>query len=66
MELHLRTDGTPRIRAETYSGRIDSDFGGVEESGFGPGETLRVDDGANAVEIEAKTFSGSLTLRRVD
>jgi len=66
MTLEVRVDGTPRIRAESYSGRIESDFGRVEEAGFGPGESLNVDGDADAVEIEARSFSGSVTLRRVD
>jgi DUF4097 and DUF4098 domain-containing protein YvlB len=66
LELHLRIDHTPRIRAETYSGSIDSDFGESEEAGFGAGETLTVEGGADAVEIEAETFSGSVTIRRAD
>ena len=64
--LQLRVDETPRIRAETYSGGIESDFGEVEEAGFGPGASLRVDGGADAVEIEAETFSGSVSIRRID
>lgn len=66
LQLHLRLDDTPRIRAETYSGHIDSDFGESEESGMGAGESLRVDGGAGAVKLEAKTFSGSVTIRRAD
>ncbi|MEE4305042.1 MAG: DUF4097 family beta strand repeat-containing protein [Wenzhouxiangella sp.] len=66
LELHLAVGDTPRIRAETYSGRIESDFGEVEEAGFGPGASLRVDGGSGAVEVEAQTFSGSLTIRRAD
>jgi len=66
LTLHLRLDGTPRIRAETYSGRIDSDFGEVEEAGFGSGESLDVDGGADAVDIEAESFSGRITIRRID
>lgn len=66
LELHLSAGDTPRIRAETYSGQIDSDFGQTEESGFGGGESLKVDAGPDAVELEAKTFSGSITIRRAD
>jgi DUF4097 and DUF4098 domain-containing protein YvlB len=66
LELHLRVDDTPRIRAETYSGRIESDFGEVEEAGFGSGESLRVDGGSDAVDIEAESFSGRVTIRRID
>lgn len=65
LELQLRIDATPRIRAETYSGSIESDFGEVEEAGFGPGASLRVDGGADAVEIEAESFSGSVSIRRI-
>lgn len=66
LALRLRLDATPRIRAETYSGRIDSDYGQPRDAGFGAGQSLSVDDGADAVEIEAKTFSGSLSIRRAD
>jgi DUF4097 and DUF4098 domain-containing protein YvlB len=66
LELHLDVDETPRIRAETYSGHIDSDFGEVRESGHGSGESLQTDGGANAVEVEAKSFSGSVTIRRMN
>jgi hypothetical protein len=66
IDLYLPAGSSLRIEAETFSGRIDSAFGGEVESGFGPGESLTLDNGSDAVAVEATTFSGSLRLRELD
>jgi len=66
IELMLDIDDTPRIRADSFSGRISGDFGDGTREGHGPGSSLRVAGAANAVEVEASSFSGNILLRRAD
>jgi hypothetical protein len=66
IELHLPDDSLRRMEAETFSGEIESAFGGEVESGMGPGQRLRMDDGPGSADLEATTFSGTLRLRRLD
>jgi len=65
VSLALPSDTELRLRAETFSGSIDSDLGGEVESGRGPGERLSLDSGGG-VEVETTTFSGSVRIRRLD
>jgi hypothetical protein len=66
VEVLLAGDATPRIRAETFSGRIDSNFGDADASGFTNTQSLRVDGSPDAVDIEAETFSGPIVLKRAN
>jgi DUF4097 and DUF4098 domain-containing protein YvlB len=66
IELSLPSATPLALRANTFSGRIDSAFGGDVRRGRGPGEQLdhRVGDGS--VRVDSKTFSGSIQIRHRD
>lgn len=66
IDLALPAETPLALRAQTFSGRISSDFGGEVRRGRGPGEQLdhRVGDGN--VRVESKSFSGNINIRRLD
>ena len=51
-------------KAETFSGRIRSDFGTVEEPEHGPGRSLDATIGDGNTRVNIETFSGDITIRR--
>jgi hypothetical protein len=50
--------------AETFSGRIRSDFGIVEKPQYGPGSSLDATIGDGDAQINAESFSGNVDLVR--
>jgi hypothetical protein len=64
VHLDLAGDVSASIDAETFSGDIRSDFGSVDREQHGPGERLRAKAGGGEGEIELKSFSGDLSVRR--
>lgn len=62
--IHLALPaGTPvDIRARSFSGGIESAFGGQVESGRGPGERLEHRVGDGRVRVEVRSFSGNIRL----
>jgi len=64
--LHLPANSGLRLDAETFSGSIESDFGGTVRRGRGPGEKLRLETGDAGIRVEANTFSGRFRLRELD
>ena len=64
VRIELSGDLSASIDAETFSGDIRSDYGTVETEEHGPGERLRAKAGNGDGEIELKSFSGTLSLRR--
>lgn len=66
VDLYLPAESGVRVSAETFSGSIDSAFGGQVRSGRGPGESLSAETGAATVEIKANTFSGNVRIRHLD
>lgn len=59
--------GTPvAIRAKSFSGGIESQFGGQVESGRGPGEKLEHRVGDGSVRVELRSFSGNIRLVESD
>ena len=52
------------INAETFSGRIRSDFGVVKQPEYGPGSSLDAQVGDGDAQIVAKSFSGNVDIRR--
>ncbi|MGK7294466.1 MAG: DUF4097 family beta strand repeat-containing protein [Candidatus Wenzhouxiangella sp. M2_3B_020] len=63
VELFLPSETALRLEAETFSGSIESGFGGERSGGYGPGEKLSLDGGAGSVEVDARSFSGSIRIR---
>jgi len=66
VELLLPADTGLAIDAETFSGDIRSAFGGTVQSGRGPGERLSFETGSGDVRVEANSFSGSVTIGKLD
>jgi DUF4097 and DUF4098 domain-containing protein YvlB len=64
VHLDLAGDVSASIDAETFSGDIRTDFGTVDRESHGPGERLRAKAGGGDGEIELKSFSGDLSVRR--
>jgi hypothetical protein len=65
-DVHLELAGevSAAIDAETFSGDIRSDFGSVDRESHGSGERLRAKAGSGDGDIELKSFSGDLSVRR--
>jgi DUF4097 and DUF4098 domain-containing protein YvlB len=62
--LTLPKDTPLNLRANTFSGRITSDFGGEVQRGRGPGERLDHRSGDGNVEVESRSFSGNISIRQ--
>ncbi len=57
--------GTPlSLRANSFSGRIRSDFGGEVQRGRGPGERLDHREGSGQIRLEVQSFSGRINVTR--
>ena len=50
------------IEAETFSGRIRSDFGSVKKPQYGPGSSLDATMGDGDAQIKTKSFSGNVDI----
>jgi hypothetical protein len=57
-------DVSARIAAETFSGRIRSDFGNVSKPEYGPGSNLDATVGGGDAQISTKSFSGNVEIRK--
>lgn len=66
VELLLPADTGLAVDAETFSGDIRSALGGSVQSGRGPGQRLSFETGSGGVRVEAKSFSGSVVIGRLD
>jgi DUF4097 and DUF4098 domain-containing protein YvlB len=64
VKLRLPADVSARVQAETFSGGINNEFNSAKENRpeHGPGATLNTKLGSGSAEIEARAFSGSVTL----
>lgn len=62
--LRLRDGVDARIRAKTFSGRIESDFGTPERSGMAGGQTLDTIQGEGRGDVRLESFSGRVSIRR--
>lgn len=65
LEFRLPSAAAPRIGAVTFSGSIESAFGGTVKSGTHPGERLVLESNSD-LEVNAKTFSGNVTIEKLD
>lgn len=66
LDLSIPSGTALRLEAETFSGSIESGFGGERSEGFGPGEKLSLEGGAGSVEVDARSFSGNIRIRATD
>lgn len=63
VEIYLPADQSGLFRAESFSGRIRSDFGEVDQARHGPGSHLKYTAGSGGAEIRVESFSGNITLK---
>lgn len=64
VRTELPADVSARIEAESFSGRIRSDFGKVEKPEFGPGSNLDAHVGDGDAQVSVKSFSGNVDILR--
>lgn len=64
IRTELPADVSARIEAESFSGRIRSDFGKVEKPEHGPGSNLDARVGDGDAQVTVKSFSGNVDILR--
>jgi hypothetical protein len=64
VRTQLPADVSARIEAQSFSGRIRSDFGKVEKPEYGPGSNLDARVGDGDAQITVKSFSGNVDIVR--
>lgn len=64
IRTELPADVSARIEAESFSGRIRSDFGKVEKPEYGPGSSLDARVGDGNAQVSVKSFSGNVNILR--
>lgn len=64
VRLNLPASLSAKVRAESFSGTLRSDFGTVEKPEFGPGSSLNARAGDGDGEVSVDSFSGDVTIRR--
>lgn len=63
VEMYLPAGQSGMFRAESFSGRIYSDFGSVDHAKHGPGSHLKYTAGNGDAEIRVESFSGNIKLK---
>lgn len=61
--INLPDSQTGLFKAQSFSGRIHTDFGSVEKAKHGPGRRLKHASGNGTAEIRVESFSGNITLK---
>ena len=64
VRLRVPADTSARLRVESFSGTIKSDFGTVKREEFGPGSSLEERLGDGDGELSLESFSGDVTVQR--
>lgn len=64
IRLYLPATVSTSLRASSFSGSINSDFGTVERPEHGPGTRLEATSGNGDGRIKIETFSGDVEVRR--
>lgn len=59
----LPADQSGLFKAESFSGRISSDFGSVDHARHGPGSHLKYVAGNSGAEIRVESFSGNIKIK---
>jgi len=59
----LPADQSGLFKAESFSGRISSDFGSVDRARHGPGSHLKYVAGNSGAEVRVESFSGNIRIR---
>jgi hypothetical protein len=63
VEISLPAGQSGLFRAESFSGRIHSDFGSVDHAKHGPGSHLKYLAGDGGAELRVESFSGNIRLK---
>jgi hypothetical protein len=66
LNLKLPAETPLDLRANTFSGRISSGFGGEVQRGHGPGQRLSHRTGSGQVRVQAQSFSGRIQIESLD
>lgn len=61
--IRLPADQSGVFKAESFSGRITTDFGSVNHAKHGPGSHLKYVAGDGGAEIRVESFSGNIKLK---
>jgi hypothetical protein len=61
--INLPADQSGLFKSESFSGRINSDFGSVGHEKHGPGSHLKYVAGNGGAEIRVESFSGNIRLK---
>jgi DUF4097 and DUF4098 domain-containing protein YvlB len=59
----LPADQSGLFKAESFSGRISTDFGSVDQARHGPGSHLKYVAGNSGAEIRVESFSGNIKIK---
>lgn len=62
--IEVPANGSASLRAKTFSGDLDSDFGTITEPDHGPGRSLETEVGDASGRIHLETFSGDIEIRK--
>lgn len=63
VSLLLPSDQSGLFKAQSFSGRISTDFGSVEHAQHGPGSHLKFVSGKSGAEVRVESFSGNIKLK---
>lgn len=63
VNIGLPADQSGLFKAESFSGRITTDFGSVDHAKHGPGSHLKYVAGDGGAEIRVESFSGNIKLK---
>jgi DUF4097 and DUF4098 domain-containing protein YvlB len=63
VEVNLPSDQSGLFKAESFSGRISTDFGSVDHAKHGPGSYLKHMNSRGGAEIRVESFSGNIKLK---
>ena len=61
--VRLPSSQSGLFKAQSFSGRITSDFGSVSQAKHGPGSHLKHAAGKDGAEIRLESFSGNIKLQ---
>lgn len=61
--IKLPADQAGLFKAESFSGRISTDFGSVDHAKHGPGSHLKHMSGNSGAEIRVESFSGNIRIK---
>ena len=62
--INLPADQSGLFRAESFSGRITTDFGSADKARHGPGTHLKYVAGSGGAEIRVESFSGNIKIKK--